>query len=163
MKNHKKTLAVAMHGMDDRTVKNMKMFLQGPCQGAASVVINHEDADVHIFDGDSSDSKKLLVQQLQNQFLKPVIVLSLYEAAAQEGVIWVKKPVNTEVMLSGLEQAAKLLVKHSKRAIKEAPSETKTESNTLPVTLDKDEKEEMELQNDWFDDWFQSQKMQEND
>ena len=60
MENNKRPLKIALHGMGDRTVKTMMLFLQGPCSGAAYVVINPEDADVDIFDSDSSAIMSLM-------------------------------------------------------------------------------------------------------
>ncbi len=143
MSNKNKTLAAVIQGMDERTIKNMKLFFQGPCQGAAHIVTNNDEADVYIFDADSSASKKLLEQHLQNGILKPVIVLSLSGVVEHSGVITVKKPVNTDVMLKGLDQANKLIRTNSKRAFKVKNSESNRFEKRAP--------------DDWFDDWFESQ------
>jgi hypothetical protein len=148
MKGRNKALMVVIQGVDERTFKNMKLFLQGPCQGAAIVVSNNDDADVYIFDADSPTSKKLLEQHLQEGVRKPVIVLSLSGVGAQDGVITVKKPVNTDVMLKGLNQANALIRAYSKKGFKEVYS-----------VSGKPQIRDTAIQEDWFDDWFQSQNL----
>jgi hypothetical protein len=107
MENSKRPLSVRLHGMDERIKKTMMMFFQGPCRGAA-IVVDLEDADVDIFDGDSIESKNLLAQHILKKLIKPVIILSLYEIW-QEGVFHVKKPIKTTDMLRILEQIQKLI------------------------------------------------------
>ncbi|MGJ0486806.1 MAG: hypothetical protein ACR65R_20055 [Methylomicrobium sp.] len=101
--NNKKPLTVALHGMDDRSRKIMMMFLQGPCRGAATVIDDNE-ADVDIFDGDTPASKKLLSEHLQAERVKPTIVLSLQDLK-HDSVLLVRKPVKTDEMLSALNEA----------------------------------------------------------
>jgi hypothetical protein len=109
-----KPLKVALHGMDSRAIKIMMLFLQGPCGGAAYVV-NAEDADVDIFDGDGADSKDSITKHLQENTLRPVIVLSLWDFV-QEGVLHVAKPASTSDMLMALERAKALVGMLSKKA-----------------------------------------------
>lgn len=99
----KKPLTVALHGMDERSRKIMMMFLQGPCRGKV-VVIDDDDSDVDIFDGDMPASKKLLSEHLGTAREKPTIVLSLQDFN-HEGVLQVRKPVKTDDMLSVLNEA----------------------------------------------------------
>jgi hypothetical protein len=115
MENNKRPLKIALHGMGDRTVKTMMLFLQGPCSGAAYVVINPEDADVDIFDSDSSVSKILLEQNSQSNSNKPVIVFSVQDFV-QEGILNVTKPVKTSEMLKVLEQAKTIIAERSIKA-----------------------------------------------
>jgi 4-hydroxybenzoate polyprenyltransferase len=56
-------LKLALHGMDNRTLKTMMLFLQGPCNGAGIVVNEIADADIDVFDAEATDSKKLLEKQ----------------------------------------------------------------------------------------------------
>ncbi len=100
--------------MDARVVKTMMLFLQGPCKGAAIVVNIAKDADVDVFDADAPVSKKLLVQCLQENRLKPVIVLSLQDFA-HDGILHIKKPVKTSDMLLVLNQAKTLADELSKK------------------------------------------------
>lgn len=147
--NNKKPLTVALHGMDDRSCKIMMMFLQGPCRGAA-MVIDDDEADVDIFDGDTPASKKLLSQHLEAERQKPTIVLSLQDFK-HEGVLQVRKPVKTDAMLSALNEAKILLGDLAKKkgrkqavlATVEAEEEEEAEPETQPLktyVIDQDER-----------------------
>ena len=107
MQIDKKPLTVRLHGMDSRTVKTMMMFFSGPCSGAA-IVVDTDDADVDIFDGDAPNSKNLLTQHLLSNLTRPVIVLSLTEFL-NKNVFHVKKPIKTIDMLDVLDRAKALL------------------------------------------------------
>ncbi len=107
MQSDKRPLTVGLHGMDGRTVKTMMMFFGGPCSGAA-IVVDTDDADVDIFDGDAPNSKILLTQHLLSNLTKPVIVLSLTEFINKD-VFHVKKPIKTIDMLHALDSAKALL------------------------------------------------------
>jgi hypothetical protein len=115
MASKKRPLAVVLHGMDSRATKTMTLFLHGPC-GDAAVVVNADEAEVDIIDGDAPISKSLIEKHFQEHALRPVIILSLRDVV-QEGVLHVKKPVNTENMIKVLEQAKKLIGKVSKRTV----------------------------------------------
>jgi len=103
MQIDERPLTVRLHGMDSRTVKTMMMFFSGPCNGVARVV-DTEDADVDIFDGDAPNSKKLMTEHLITALTRPVIVLSLTEIINQ-GVVHVKKPIKTMDMIDALSRA----------------------------------------------------------
>jgi hypothetical protein len=62
MENSKKPLKLALHGMGSRSTKAMMLFLQGLCKGIAHVVLNPEDADIDVFDGNAPGSKILLAK-----------------------------------------------------------------------------------------------------
>jgi hypothetical protein len=121
--SNKKQLKIALHGMDGRTTKTMMMFLQGPCKGAASVVVSTHDADVDVFDGDWPGSKNLLKQHFSEEVLKPVIVFSLYDVV-QEGAFFVQKPVKASDMVRVLNEAKALI---SKRLVTVTAIETPAE------------------------------------
>ena len=104
MENSTRPLKIAIHGMDSRAVKTMMLFLQGPCRGAAYIVVNAEDADLDIFDADLPGSKKQLEQFTQENKQKPVMVFSLQDFA-QEGILCLKKPIKASEMLLALGQA----------------------------------------------------------
>lgn len=108
MGNNKKQLKVALHGMDGRSTKTIMLFLQGPCKGAAKVVVNAHDADVDIFDGDSPGSKKLLKQHFLEEVLKPIIIFSLHDVV-QEGAFLIQKPVKASEMVRVLNEAKALI------------------------------------------------------
>ena len=82
MESNRKPLKIALHGMDGRFTKIMMLFLQGPCKGVAHVVINAEDADIDVFDGDAPNSKGLLEKyfqklrliKLENLLLKMIFI-----------------------------------------------------------------------------------------
>ncbi len=116
MKPTKRSLYLVLHGFDDRSVKTMQLFLQGPCRGAAAVVTDPETADVFVFDADVFGSKKLLENQLQTEAMKAVIVLSIHEFSHMD-VLYLKKPVATDSMLQVLEQAKNVVAKLQKQAV----------------------------------------------
>ncbi|MBL1264490.1 hypothetical protein [Candidatus Methylomicrobium oryzae] len=143
----KKPLTVALHGMDERSRKIMMMFLQGPCRGTV-IVIDDDDPDVDIFDGDMPASKKLLSEHLRAAREKPTIVLSLQDFN-HEGVLQVRKPVKTDDMLAVLNEAKVQLADFArKKAEKQAvlatsEAEEDDESEPQPFktyVLDRDER-----------------------
>jgi hypothetical protein len=103
MNNSKGPLKVALHGMDERSLKMMSMYLQGPCRGAA-VVVHSNDAEVDICDADTISGQKSLAERLEKGLLKPVIVLSLNDKK-HENTLFVRKPVKTDDMLAALSRA----------------------------------------------------------
>ncbi|HEY8158498.1 MAG TPA: hypothetical protein VIF10_07310 [Methylobacter sp.] len=114
MKINQKPLQLALHGMDERTQKMMVMFLQGPCQGAAMVAANSHDAQANVIDADIARSQAVLIDIVDKQPEKPVIVLSLQDGQPeQEKLIYVKKPVTSARMLAALEQAKNLIARHT--------------------------------------------------
>ena len=138
-------LKVALHGMDDRSIKTMMMFLQGPCRGAAIVVVNPEDADVDIFDGDAPVSKNLLAKHSQENMSKPVIVLSLQDFV-QDAVLLLRKPIKSSDMLLVLEQAKGLIVELSKKVVKiEIPSVPQTVAEKPQQLVDESENQELKM------------------
>jgi hypothetical protein len=162
MKKAKKPLAVALYGMDDRAIKIMAMFLQGPCDGAAIIVENPKDADIGIFEGDAPASKKLLAKYCQENQQKPLIILSLLEVK-QEGALHVKKPIDKDNMLLVLEQAKKLIAMRTKKtmlmSLKPEMAEHKVLDENLihaeiPTKLQASSLDSLEVLGDWFDaDW----------
>lgn len=102
MDNTKRPLKVALHAMDERSVRTMIMYLKGPCQGAA-IVVDEVTADVDIFDGDTMNAKSLLIEYLAKDSPKPIIVLSLQNLKMND-VVLVKKPVKAEDMLGALAE-----------------------------------------------------------
>lgn len=140
-----KALPVALHGMDRRTYKTLAMYLAGPCKGAA-VVAEDEDALVDIIDADLINAKPLLEARLARTPQRPVIVLSL-EKLQLDGVISVKKPVQTKQMLAALELAKKQAIAPSRQTAaktaksKPAASKPPAADTAKKATIDKDEQQ----------------------
>ncbi len=111
MLTNSKRMKVSLHGMEDRTIKTMALFLEGPCQGVAELVCSSA-AEVDIFDFDVIASKRLLNKHLDDGLLKPVIVLSV-EEYHHEGTIHVRKPVSADDLINALEDAKKIAAKVS--------------------------------------------------
>lgn len=128
-------MTVALRGMDSRTVKTMKLFLFGPCNGAAQVVANPEEAEVDIFDLDISTSKMILDQMIDNQPTKPIIVLSVRDFH-HENVFYIKKPVNTDSMLKALAHTKKQLLESEKINGRKAKQETAVLAENAGKTSD---------------------------
>ncbi|MGJ0514136.1 MAG: hypothetical protein ACR65O_00120 [Methylomicrobium sp.] len=78
------------------------------------MVIDDDEADIDIFDGDTPASKKLLSQHLEAERQKPTIVLSLHDFQ-YEGVLQIRKPVKTDAMLSALNEAKILRANFAKK------------------------------------------------
>jgi hypothetical protein len=110
MNNNKRPLKLVLHGMSNRFVKTMMQFLLGPCDGAAVIVTDTEDADVNVdvFDVDAELSKKLLDAHLKQQTSRPIIVLSV-QSLQHEGVLNLKKPINAPEMQQVLAEAKKII------------------------------------------------------
>ena len=113
LENTTKPLKLALYGMDSRAVKVMMKFLHGSCKGAA-IVVNSAD-DIDIYDADVPVSKNLLDKCLQECLLKPLIVLSAQDFM-REGVLYVKKPIETNDMLMVLDQAKILAAEFAMKA-----------------------------------------------
>lgn len=147
MNKSKTSLKVALHAMDDRSTKLMKMYLQGPCAGIA-VVVGDRDAECDIFDADSAGAKKLLDSRLTTKSHRPIIALSLQDQTSGD-VLYIKKPVKIEEMLAALEKARALVhasmpapaakaspisnkAAQPPQEVKKAPPATKTATPTAP-------------------------------
>lgn len=125
-------LKVALHGMSERSYKMMTMYLQGPCKGIA-VVVNDSNAEIDIFDADTVNAEKLLNERLAKKSHRPVIVLSLNDYS-QEDILYVKKPVKTDDMLSALSRAGDMLYENTKPvASQQSHSIDKQANNSSPL------------------------------
>ena len=125
-------LKVALHGMSERSYKMMTMYLQGPCKGIA-VVVNDNNAEIDIFDADTVNAEKLLSERLAKKSHRPVIVLSLNDYS-QEDILYVKKPVKTDDMLSALSKAGDMLYEKTKPlASQHSYSIDKQANNSAPL------------------------------
>jgi hypothetical protein len=136
--NTTKPLKLALHAMDSRAIKTMMLFLLGPCEGAAIVVNKAEDADVDVFDADLPASKNLLAQWLPENVLKPVIVLSAGDFM-HEGILHLKKPINTDAMLVLLDQARILTDELSKQSVQRQTSPVDKDTELAVIDLFNDE------------------------
>ena len=143
MENSEKPLKLALHGMDSRSTKTMMLFLQGPCKGIAHVVLNPEDADIDVFDGDAPDSKILLEKYIHDGNPKPAIILSLWDVQ-QEGILYLRKPVRTDDMVRTLSVAKKSLAKTKKTTTQiDLPAVIQKISEKIEHPIDEPEKQEL--------------------
>jgi len=126
--NAKSPLKVALHAMDERSVRTMVMYLKGPCQGAA-IVVEEASAEVDIFDGDNINAKRLLTEHLAKPSSRPVIVLSL-QSVKLDNVVLVKKPVKSEDMLGAL---AEVKARLAQQKINNPPVSVDTSLTDLPA------------------------------
>lgn len=116
-------LIIAAHGIDNRTLTTITLFLKGPCSGAGRIAADHEAVDFDMFDGDHPASKSLLNQHLERKIVRPIIILSINPIVQQENVLHLKKPVSTDNMLKILDQAKKCKTKLAKtEKAKQIPS-----------------------------------------
>jgi hypothetical protein len=151
LENTTKPLKLALYGMDSRAVKVMMKFLHGSCKGVAIVVNSADDADIDIFDADVPVSKNFLEKCLQESLLKPLIVLSTQDFI-HEGVLYLKKPIETSDMLMVLDQA-KILADEFVM---------KTNESGSPLASKDVEKDFMDFFNDELFDHFASSTWADN-
>lgn len=123
--------------MDSRAVKTMMVFLQEPCQGIAHIVINAEDADLDIFDGDAIGFQKLFDQHKLKNTARPILVLSINDIKL-ENCLCLKKPVKVSELLSALEFARAEIDTRSKPLAEQQPAllpgmEMETQAHTIPA------------------------------
>jgi hypothetical protein len=113
------SLKVSLHGMNDRMQKMMASYLELSCKGIACVV-DEDESQIELVDLDEVNSKLVLKERLEQQPLKPIIVLSLQEVSI-ENTIFVKKPIDIPHVIAALH-AAKILLQNSQ------PISTKTDA-----------------------------------
>lgn len=101
MKTDKKTIKVALYGMDERSYKMMNLYLQGPCKGIA-VVVDDSEAEIDIIDADCSNARDILESRRAKAADRPIILMSL-EPLSIAGTVYVKKPVTSEDLISALK------------------------------------------------------------
>jgi hypothetical protein len=155
MKNNKEPLKVALLGMDSRAIKTITLFLLGPCGNKAVVVANQADADILMLEGDTPGSKKLQERHVQEYMDKPLIILSLAEVTAEEGVLHLKKPVDIKSMLIVMDQAQKMMGVLAKRQRKTlSQNQAKNEIQTSGQAHAKPEGNVLQELDDWFDTSF---------
>jgi hypothetical protein len=118
MVNNSHPLKVALYAMDERSVRTMVMYLQGPCKGVATVV-DAASADIDIFDGDNINAKKLLAERLTKSSTRPLIILSLQNAKL-DNALYVKKPVKSEDMLGALAEVKARLDRDARPSINDS-------------------------------------------
>ena len=135
MDKSKDPLKVALHGMEERTAKTMVMYLQGPCRGAAIVVADH-DADVDIFDADTAGASDLILAHHQKKPNRPAIALSLRNGELAH-VIYVKKPVKTDDMMTAIHKATALLTS--------IPKQEKSLDSTTNTGISNEESQKTQL------------------
>ncbi|BBL74757.1 hypothetical protein [Methylomagnum ishizawai] len=104
-------------GFDARSYTALQLFFRGKC-GDKAVLVGEDDADVSIVDMDSFNGAKILAEQRERHPGRPFILLSLNPPAEiPSGVIYIKKPVQIQSMLTALEQtAARLRAKAAPKA-----------------------------------------------
>ncbi len=111
------SLKVSLHGMSKRMQKMMASYLELSCKGIARVV-GEDKSQIELIDLDEINSKAVLKERLEQQPLKPIIVLSLQEVSI-ENTIFVKKPIDIPHVIAALH-AAKILLQNNQ------PSPTKS-------------------------------------
>lgn len=124
MENAQKPLRLALHGIDSRSTKTLMQFLQGPCKGEAYVVVNAEDGDVDVFDGDSPVSKQLLDGFVGGDAIRPIIVFTLQDLE-QEGIFYVTKPVKAHDLLHVFGQSKKAISELLNKNVRSEPLSAK--------------------------------------
>lgn len=83
-------IKVALLGMDPRSRKTMELYLKGPCRGIA--VIDDMNAEIDILDADYPTAGEILKQRSDQQFDRPIILMSL-EKLAIPNTHFLQKPV----------------------------------------------------------------------
>jgi hypothetical protein len=107
-------------GFDARSYTALQLFFRGKC-GDKAILVGNMEADVSIIDMDSYNGAKIYAEQREQYPQRPLILLSLemrHEVAP--GVIYVKKPVQIQSMLSALDEVSAWLARRASPATAEA-------------------------------------------
>ncbi len=116
--------------MDDRALKMLGMFLQGPCKNQG-VLVSDSSAEVSVIDLDAFKARKVLEENLKKYPKQPIIALSL---TAQDfpNAIFLRKPVQIESMMKVIAEARHRL-SSSNDASDESSIKTSEENRTKTV------------------------------
>lgn len=128
-------IKISLYGMDERSQKMMKLFLQGPCRNKATIVKEHL-AEVDLIDADLVSSPAALELRIAQYPSRPVIVLSVREIVL-DNVVYLQKPVQLEAMLNAIEQVRQAISVQSHCQESTDINQTKFQDNKSPVFLDK--------------------------
>lgn len=105
--NRENPLQIAIHCPDDRFNKMMMLFFKGAYEQKVKVV-QEDEAEAEIIDVDTAAYKSILENKLQQTPKKPLIVLSLQELS-QEGIIYLKKPLQTAQLQEAITKAKSMV------------------------------------------------------
>jgi hypothetical protein len=122
-------LRLAFQGMDERTVKLFRMFLQGPCRKQAELVGDGQAADACLIDMDMQRAIDLLERERKIHPDRVLILLALNDCTSSPEEVFVKKPVQTENMLQAIRRVREIL---ESRRSREAET-TGTNPHTIPL------------------------------
>jgi hypothetical protein len=122
-------LRLAFQGMDERTVKLFRMFLQGPCRKQAELVDDGQAADACLIDMDVQRATELLHRERKIHPDRVLILLALNDCTSSPEEVFVKKPVQTESMLQAIRRVREIL---ESRRSREA-GKLGTEPRTIPL------------------------------
>lgn len=112
-------------GFDARSYTALQLFFRGKC-GDKAVLVGDGDADVSIIDMDSYNGAKVLTEQRERHPGRPLILLALNPPdEAAEDVIYIKKPVQIQSMLTALEQTHSRLAAKTTKVTKPVYDESK--------------------------------------
>jgi hypothetical protein len=96
-------------GFDARSYTALQLFFRGKC-GDKAVLVGESEADVSIIDMDSYNGAKILAEQRDRYPERPLILLALEQRnEAAPGAIHIKKPVQIQSMLAGLDEVRERL------------------------------------------------------
>lgn len=128
--NQKKSLKVALPGMNERAQKMLAMYLLGPCKSAGVVIVDGSDAEVDIIDIDLPEGKVILEKKQVTESNIPSIILSLTKinSITCGASFHIKKPITQEAMLNALDSAKDHILNNSNKA--------KSQPETEPGLLD---------------------------
>ncbi len=102
---------IALYGMDNRSCKNIEMYLKGPCQGLA-VVVGEAEAEIDMIDADYAKAKEILESRKAITPKRPIILISL-QGLQIEGTFFIKKPINVTQMVEVIERIKALSAQRS--------------------------------------------------
>ncbi|HYE37696.1 hypothetical protein [Methylocaldum sp.] len=121
-------LRLAVLGMDERTAKLFKMFLQGPCRRQAVIVEDGEEAEACMIDMDARRATELFDRERQTHPERVLVLLSLNDCASSPEAVFVKKPVQAQGMLHAIGRARQILEGRKSRKTEKADAETQPAS-----------------------------------
>ncbi|MEN8177387.1 MAG: hypothetical protein ABFS39_02075 [Pseudomonadota bacterium] len=128
MNQQSKPIRVAAVGMDERMRNALRLFFKGPCKNLC-ILVEEDSAETGILDMDGYHEQDLLAEYRERHPNQPVILLSLHEINAENGV-YVKKPLKPDQLISALTKAKQEIRLQSRQ--REPDTEAKPTDSAQP-------------------------------
>jgi len=103
-----KSLRISTIGMSPQAISALRMFFRGPCMDSY-ILTDDNLADISIIDMDTYNAKQAWKNHRQKYPGRPAILESINETYTDDAV-FVRKPVNSDVLVHALEEIRKQLL-----------------------------------------------------